>query len=549
MIARQTKAYGLAGLAVAISLIWGVTGTSCPSNGGGNGGGGGEPATGSCCATDGTCSVTAQADCTGTWTSGGTCDPNPCTPVKGDTGITGKFKTATVCSKCHQNIHANWSDTLHAKALDVLESVGQGTNPDCLKCHTTGYGQDGGFVDRATTNSLAGVQCEACHGAAGEHVNNASDVTLRPPVDLHATVCGQCHTGEHQPNYDDWLTSKHAASAEPSHLTAWAAGTANNLTVCGKCHSGDFFYYALLKGTKVGNDYYYKYQSPSSPGVKVGDDFLKNTPPDDMLRVTCAICHDPHMRTGNAKDPEAGRDYQLRFPEVKYAAPTSDWYAVQDQDSSGNQLNPSRFNLCGQCHHTRDRTWADSSREPHPSDQSNVFFGEIPAPKPPASQDFIVPPRPSVHLNAPKLCATCHVARSSAMDGISPSISGHTFTVNFLGCVQCHGSTDAADAKLEALKAELDFRLNELLDALDAWSARPGQTAFCTGITSCWNYTSDGGPNASGQTHIPDDIKKARYIYYYIKEGGGAGGVHNPDFCRDALQRGIDYATNAPDHS
>jgi hypothetical protein len=37
--------------------------------------------TGSCCAANGTCTVTTEADCsTGTWTSGGTCTPNPCTP-------------------------------------------------------------------------------------------------------------------------------------------------------------------------------------------------------------------------------------------------------------------------------------------------------------------------------------------------------------------------------------------------------------------------------------------------------------------------------------
>jgi len=496
-------------------FIWSMLGASgCPA--GGNAGGGANTSGG------------------GGDTSGGSN-----TPTTGDSGVTGKFKSASVCAQCHQNIHDNWANTLHAHALETLESIGQGTNPDCLKCHTVGYGQDGGFVDRATTNSLAGVQCENCHGPAGDHVANVQDPTLRPPVDLHATVCGQCHTGDEHPNFEDWTMSKHAASIEPTHITAWTNGTAGNLTNCGKCHSGDFFYYALLKGTKVGNDYYYKYQSPQDPGVKVGDDFLKNTPSDQWLRITCAICHDPHMRTGNAKDPDTGRDYQLRFPEVKYAVPTSDLNAVQD---------PTRFNICGQCHHARSNSWTDGSREPHPSDQSNVFFGEIPAPPPPASQDFIVVPRPSVHLNAPKLCATCHVARAPAVEGLSPAVSGHTFAVNYLGCVQCHGSTEAADAKLQGLKAELSFRLQEVLDALNAWSARPGQSAFCTGITSCWNYTSDGGPNAGGQTHIPDDIKKARFIYYYVLEGGGAGGVHNPDFVRDALERAVDYATNAPDH-
>ena len=493
------------GLIAGIALSWCMLGLACPGSGGGSDGGGNTP------------------------------------PPNGDSGVTGKFKGATVCAQCHKNIHDGWADTLHAHALEVLESAGQGTNPDCLKCHTVGYGQDGGFVDRATPNSLAGVQCENCHGAAGDHVGNVQDPTLRPKIDLHAEVCGQCHTGDHHPNYEDWTMSVHANSIEPNQITDWSAGTSGRLTNCGKCHSGDFFYYALLKGTKVGNDYYYKYQSPQDPGTKVGDDFLVNTPSDQWLRITCAICHDPHMRTGNAVHTDEGRDYQLRFPELKYAVPTTDLNAVQD---------PTRFNLCGQCHHARSTTWADGSREPHPSEQTNVFFGEIPAPPPPASQDFIVVPQPSVHLNTPKLCATCHVVQKAAEPGIAPAVSGHTFAVNLLGCVQCHGSTGAADAKLQGLKVELDFRLNALLDALDAWSARPAQAGFCTGIASCWNYSSDGGPpnNAGGQGKIPDDIKKARYIYYYVKDGGGAGGVHNPNFVHDALDQAIEYATNAPDH-
>jgi formylglycine-generating enzyme required for sulfatase activity len=36
-------------------------------------------ATGACCASAGTCAVTTQASCTGTWTLAGVCAPNPCT--------------------------------------------------------------------------------------------------------------------------------------------------------------------------------------------------------------------------------------------------------------------------------------------------------------------------------------------------------------------------------------------------------------------------------------------------------------------------------------
>ena len=475
------------------------------------------------------------------------------TPSPGNGGLTGKFVGSERCSQCHQSYHTSWADTLHAKALDHLEAVGQGTNAACLVCHTVGFGQEGGFKDRAMTNALAGVGCESCHGAAGDHVANVSDVTLRPTVSLSAEVCGKCHTGEHQPNFDDWMTSKHAASAEPSHLTAWAAGTAGNLTNCGKCHSGDYFFHKIIKG-----------ETNDKTGKPVDDKYLMGVPAEQMTRITCAICHNPHAKTGNAATPEDGRDYQLRYPQIKFATPTTDLTAAQD---------PTRFNICGQCHHTRDRVWTDSSREPHPSDQANVFFGEMPLPA--AFPEPIVPSRPSVHLNTPAQCSTCHVARTTAKGGIAPQVSGHTFKVNFLGCVQCHNSTEIAMAKLDGLKAEFDFRSKLVEDALNAWAARttiePGGTTsnatWCADTTAagagahtgpCWEFTSEGGPSStrtpstnpvdnSKQSKIPNNIKKARYIYYYVRQGGGSG-AHNPDYVREALIRAEEYARNAPDH-
>ncbi len=433
----------------------------------------------------------------------------------GDSGLTGKFVGAERCSQCHNNVHTDWKQTMHAKALETLEAIGQDKNAACLGCHTVGFGETGGFVDRKTTNSLAGVQCENCHGAGGDHVANVSDETLRPKIDISASVCGQCHTGEHHPNFEDWQLSKHA-SVEPELIPRFAAGT--SLDTCGKCHSGDYFYNVIIKGETYPND------------------SLVGLTGEQMNAITCAICHNPHARTGNAAAPDEGRDYQLRYKQVTYPAPSNSLADAQD---------PTRFNICGQCHHARDRVWTDSSREPHPSDQANVFFGEMPLPA--AFPDPIVPNRVSVHLNAPEQCSTCHVARKPFEEGIAPAVSGHKFEVNFLGCVSCHGTPEIAEAKLAGLEAELGWRLTLVEEALDAWSVR--STAFCTSVTHtgpCWEFTSEGGPNAAGQAKIPNDIKKARYILYYVKAGGG-NGAHNPDYVREALILAESYAANAPE--
>lgn len=417
--------------------------------------------------------------------------PGPLPP--GNSGLTGKFIGSERCSQCHSNTHQNWLATLHAGALTTLEEAGQGENAQCLGCHTVGFGEEGGFVNRATTDALAGVGCESCHGPSRDHVENVADESLRPPLSISATICGRCHTGEHHPTFEQWQQSGHALVTE-SLASSFSQG--NQLSSCGTCHSGDYRFLAIQEGQSV-------------PG-----DLLSGKSREEMNAITCATCHDPHERTGNAPFADDGRDYQLRYDEVSYPVATNTLAATTD---------PTRFNICGQCHHTRSSTWQDTSRPPHHSVQSNVYVGEMPVPDGTSPLTLSVN---SPHALVREQCSSCHMHREDFMSEVAPAISGHTFEVNFAGCVAsgCHPAAGNAQALATSLK-------NSVQTLLDDVKSRLGDPA--TWEYSCCGGPSDGQPIA-GTTDERDTLKKIRFLYYYALYDGSYG-VHNPGYTRNLL--------------
>jgi hypothetical protein len=274
------------------------------------------------------------------------------------------FVGADVCGACHVAYHADWSGTLHPEAWNNLPAFGQ-TNPGCLPCHTVGYGEPGGYVDQTETPHLDGVQCENCHGGAADHLIDPHGV--QPAIDRSAEMCGACHTDAHHPTFDEWETSGHADSAADAH----------GIPSCFGCHA---------------------------PLGEQGN-------PPALLDVECAACHDPHAQTGNdAIPPDPGRDSQLKFPE--YVAPTQ-------ANTEAECTDATRFNLCGQCHHSRGRVWTSTSRGPHHSLQGNVLYGEMPVPD---GVTLLVANQATTHSTAEAQCATCHMYKedhgeSAAEDG------------------------------------------------------------------------------------------------------------------------------------
>jgi formate-dependent nitrite reductase cytochrome c552 subunit len=425
----------------------------------------------------------------------------------GDSGVTGKFAGATKCQMCHGAVHETWSATLHAGALETLEGIGQGANAACLPCHTVGFGEAGGYVDRATTNSLRGVQCENCHGAGAAHAGDPTNADLLPMVSIGASVCGVCHTGAHHPNFEQWQEAGHSQVTE---AVAGYFSEGRNLNNCGTCHSGDFHYLGIIKGEAV------------------PDDYLAGVPVEELTPITCAICHNPHMRTGYAAAPDEGRDFQLRYPQVAYPTPATEISEV---------TNPLRFNLCGQCHHSRGRTWTATTRGPHLSIQMNVYIGEMPVDNPEIDEPLVLG-RSSTHGLTTEQCSTCHMYREDFESEQAPAISGHNFTINFKGCATagCHPSAAAGQQFAETIRGEVEARIADIEERL--------------GDPATWGYSAEGGPpegpldGEPDQTDLSDEIKQIRFLHAYILNDGSFG-VHNPGYVRSMLDKAEDLLDEA----
>lgn len=124
------------------------------------------------------------------------------------------------CKKCHIKQFKSWEETKMASAYETLKpgvdveakaEMGLSAdedytqNAECVACHVTGYGKEGGFVSEEETPDLAGVGCEMCHGAGGTYTQDGYMTLKNKEYKLSELVavglvekvgeaqCVQCH--------------------------------------------------------------------------------------------------------------------------------------------------------------------------------------------------------------------------------------------------------------------------------------------------------------------------------------------------------------------
>ena len=144
-----------------------------------------------------------------------------------------QFVGAAKCQQCHPKAFAIWSAARHSHAYESLEkygrplatinrkdqpplAAGRQHDPECARCHTTGFDYKTGFVTEQATPHLKGNQCENCHGPASLHVEHPQEAKFSAPLRLTVAKveydCRKCHDGDNDPKFkleDYWPKIKH----------------------------------------------------------------------------------------------------------------------------------------------------------------------------------------------------------------------------------------------------------------------------------------------------------------------------------------------------
>ena len=117
----------------------------------------------------------------------------PQAPLPNGLSYVGSF----ACGICHKILYDHWSKTTHGTSYNTLVNIGHQYDPECIKCHTTGYGYTSGFLNYEKNKNLINVGCESCHGAGSDHIKNVENTYGFSGE----SNCETCHESEHSPKF------------------------------------------------------------------------------------------------------------------------------------------------------------------------------------------------------------------------------------------------------------------------------------------------------------------------------------------------------------
>lgn len=125
------------------------------------------------------------------------------------------------CKKCHADAYDIWKESKHGKdAYKTLVEAEHPKNrqydPECIVCHTVGFGYKTGFESETKTPKLKDVGCESCHGPSGLHARNPNNEDWKkrinpwrhlPAANRQAAMDQMCQKCHDQENDVHWLNN------------------------------------------------------------------------------------------------------------------------------------------------------------------------------------------------------------------------------------------------------------------------------------------------------------------------------------------------------
>ncbi|MCP5064802.1 MAG: cytochrome C554 [Ignavibacteriae bacterium] len=146
-----------------------------------------------------------------------------------------KFVGVKSCGTCHKKAKIGkqlkiWKESSHANAYKTLQTdeankiaLDKGfktkavDTPECLKCHTTGFGIDKAMFKKKFKIE-DGVQCESCHGAGSKYKKKkimkdqvkavAKGLTEYKDEASIEKQCRTCHNKEESPTFKEFNFKK-----------------------------------------------------------------------------------------------------------------------------------------------------------------------------------------------------------------------------------------------------------------------------------------------------------------------------------------------------
>jgi len=484
------------------------------------------------------------------------------------------------CLGCHNGTDAPdkftpWRDSGHAEILtnNITDPAGHWSPSGCGPCHSVGYNPNAnndGFDDLAAaqgwtfehgstsawtdmvanydeTARRANIQCENCHGPQDTGNIDFAHKQGSPRTDMSSDVCGSCH-GEpaRHARFQQWAESGHG-----NYELAIGEGMS---TSCARCHSAQGFliYLAQLEAGDTG--------SLSSADITWDE--------DSVHPQTCTTCHDPHAQGKTSGEPNTAT---VRVEDNTPLLP-----------SGFMATGVGRGAVCIVCHNSRNGERNDTAmptaddRAPHTAAQGDVLMGK---------NSYFVSGERSPHSLIADTCTTCHMELTPPPAALSYNLSGtnHTFAASLNICTECHGTfdggslTDVVGELEEELKTAIETavmsEMNDILTTTDIvlFAGETDEATIATGSTVsdvdfaeshgrlAISFTvTDAADVATEYTHVrlgsdtqigagPDSfitsangqvIAKAGWNFFLI-EGDGSKGIHNPGFAMEVLETTI----------